>query len=794
MCIEPDFSGDLDRAIREGHTIKVRWSKLCVSGPPGSGKSSIFKLLLDELPLHMHTSTLVLAASGLPHVSPLLMTEDVNCTWESADGIRALLCEAIRSRIVTPADGDLYTDEEDSHSPLSREQFVCRSMPIPGDNEAEADNATSPIVAEMKDLLRNLSIGHFFNAPSPTYHFIFVVEARGQAAFFDVAPALLQHNSVHIITHKLDEKLNSKVNYFYEVDDEGYEERQLTHMQLLISTIRSSTSVIPPELRGVTIKQVDSRSKLIVLGTYYDKICHFPESLESKNILLKANTMQNKEQLFSYEDGNLVFPVNAAARGEYEANIATKIRKHVCESYAEVDVPIKWFLFQLHLQGISQNVARKEKCHEIGSKFKMGHDEVDAALLYLHNLTVFFYVPEILPDCVFLHPQLLYDKLTQLISASSPNSRIKFENRGISLPCRAHQQFQREGVFTFELLACICEHFKDMDCTVMEFLQLMEGLALIVEIPHPDGDYMFFFPSVLPTLQTDSTEFHYLLNKYKEELQPLILSWPIGIIPQGLFPALIVRLLSRPDNSTQFKLKEVPFLMQQYRNAIQLECINYGGSIRRGGSVLLIDTIYKLEVYYVSELHGKIDRWESCFIREAVFEEIRNVVQLFNYDPSLAVPTMSFICLKHEGKGKHFRQISDDKKNTWCIVDKSVMEIDVFQQKPWLEKTSKLQHALMTHLTYYVTNPLILFFFPLDLDITDLNEVLSLLDGLTLQWNRLGLELGLRQHTLDIIQENHARDVEKCFRKCLEKWLEKADNVQSVTWVSLADALRRIPT
>ena len=48
----------LRSALKEGH-VKVKWTKQSVSGPPGSGKSSFMKLLLNEDPPEYHDSTSV---------------------------------------------------------------------------------------------------------------------------------------------------------------------------------------------------------------------------------------------------------------------------------------------------------------------------------------------------------------------------------------------------------------------------------------------------------------------------------------------------------------------------------------------------------------------------------------------------------------------------------------------------------------------------------------------------------------------------------------------------------------
>ena len=43
----------------------------------------------------------------------------------------------------------------------------------------------------------------------------------------------------------------------------------------------------------------------------------------------------------------------------------------------------------------------------------------------------------------------------------------------------------------------------------------------------------------------------------------------------------------------------------------------------------------------------------------------------------------------------------------------------------------------------------------------------------------LGLRLGLKKTTLDVIEANYPRDVGRCLIECLSKWLERADDVDS---------------
>ena len=56
----------------------------------------------------------------------------------------------------------------------------------------------------------------------------------------------------------------------------------------------------------------------------------------------------------------------------------------------------------------------------------------------------------------------------------------------------------------------------------------------------------------------------------------------------------------------------------------------------------------------------------------------------------------------------------------------------------------------------------------------------------TPNWYSLGLELGLTQHALDVIEEDNGRDSNTCKRKMFSKWLL---NNEDASYTSIVDAL-----
>lgn len=65
------------------------------------------------------------------------------------------------------------------------------------------------------------------------------------------------------------------------------------------------------------------------------------------------------------------------------------------------------------------------------------------------------------------------------------------------------------------------------------------------------------------------------------------------------------------------------------------------------------------------------------------------------------------------------------------------------------------------------------------------------------EWRELGEQLGLSGARMDEIQADHPLNNQRCYTECLNKWLQRVDNVDKMcnkkpTLSSLADALERM--
>ena len=667
--------------------VTAKFSKFLISGAPGTGKSSFLKLLYNDEPSdndNVHNSTNVVVPRPV-HVMTAIKGDDHKSLWKEVnpDDIKEIIAGNIKNNMeVSPevkshqVGSDVLgrsieeTEATESHHPLLDSNEITTTEDRPKSDVCDQIIKSLDDVQESKELYKA--------------HWIYGIDTGGQAAFIDIAPVLLRYNSVNIFTHKLDEHLDDKAKFFFSVQGNligDPVERQITNLQLLEASFRSLTSVNPLTMsKNKKEKENVQKPHCIILGTYYDELLkpgYFGESIEAKNSILwsKLEEFNLKDQAILYrEEGNsIIFPVNAIARDTHTKELADEIRCQICEYSLKAPIPIRWFLFKLELdQKFCQSnifVVSKSKCQDIGKSLEMKADDVKAALMYYHNLTVFLYFPDILPDVVFLHPQPLFTILSDLISISFAETIDHFKVHGIKgkhnvIEPSAYRDLKNEGSFTRDLLSSPLFNGFSHDFTADDFLHLMTSLPIIAYLPK---EKRYFIPTVLPT--TPSTNYDFIPPAFKQHVDPLVLSLDMKPFPLCIFPALVVNLL-HPENQLGFQLKRTLRTTQLYRNMITLQT-NYG-------DVLLVDGICWIAVYYS-------DPYKRCTtIRDVIHAEICKVMHNFHSMSNIGNLEEYFYCTTCSNKTtEHFCQLKKDKKTLVCCESSTANVVDKTRQQPW---------------------------------------------------------------------------------------------------------------
>ena len=458
------------------------------------------------------------------------------------------------------------------------------------------------------------------DADSPC-HLISVFNTGGCPAFYDIAPSLLHFTPVNIIVYNLEEGLDTIIA-----------DSQLTCQKVIESTVRSLNSLKPP----ANVK-VSKQSNFAVIGTHYTNTPETKKEIDDKNYRIKSKLVDFGEYILRY-GSSLIFPIDAkAADNEHTVKISKALTRKIAKCYIEDEIPIHWLLFKMELGRLQKDhlIVEKSDCLEIGRNLSMTAHEVEKVLILCHQLAIVLYFHKVLSHIVFLDPQYLLYKLSDL-----------------------YDQCKTPGLLDAETLNDV---FGSGMLKPTETLKLLEGLLLAVKIvPETASQREYFLPYTLRRVSDDELEEK--KAKLPCEVDPLLLYWKMGQIPQGLFPALIVQLIRKHDFILDYTCL--------HRNIIILK------QSSSNMKIALIDTFFWLEVYCLSCLNFCLE------IKGLLFTEIEDIISSFNYKEHLSSPSLSFIC--HCKEPIHPCIINEDTEVTTCIFTGMSFLIKSQKQRPWI--------------------------------------------------------------------------------------------------------------
>ena len=374
------------------------------------------------------------------------------------------------------------------------------------------------------------------------------IDSGGQLQYHDILPLFIQDPMVTIFVLKLSEELSHHPTIeYYGADGKpvGKPYRSsLSHKQILQHCLGA-------------IHSQDAHPLIIVVGTHRDSKDSCAETIQEKNQQLKALLDPDKFNVL-YSGEGLIFAVNGLSPEDVDRHVAQVLKKQIMFMSLQqlIKMPIAWFGLEVVLQRSSHDgVLSLVECQASAKRFHIEGDAFSAALHHLVKHNVFLYYPEVLPQTVFCDPQVVLTKVTELV-------QYHHKLRDGCVAVRSNQiMFRDRGLLSVELLSEFKGHYKDGLFTPQDLVKLLVSHGAIAMIR--DGEYLM--PALLPHL--DSTQ----VSKYLERGASLMIRFPHGYIPSGLFCCLVAHLLS-PTNPSPWKVcmeGDKPLCL--YRNCISFE-------------------------------------------------------------------------------------------------------------------------------------------------------------------------------------------------------------------------------
>ena len=653
------------RAMERKGTLDHTIVNAVFLGPARSGKSSLIKRLTGDGPSKSSPSTGVADApihvQVRPHSSMSLRVSD--STWykltyakeaielmyriyhtleiaaekishttrhsEESSLMMQLENTGLKTRTNTVTPEDTSSQEESHTSPNTQESNPRSSLSLPAGYKSPLEIMDA--AARGEDVSE-----HFKNSWS-----LYLTDTGGQMEFQDLLPLLVSGPSVFFITFRLDQDLNRVFTIEYELPD-GKKSKPylstLTVLEAILQSLASISSMGTFVYKSQGEQNVQIKPKVFLVGTHKDKLdlATTTEQIENIDRILR----QKIESTSHYHDGliefatdkQLIFTVNNLSEDDADfKTIRMSFGNLVERGEFRMSSPSHWLILSLVIRVLEPRIISFDECLRVAKECGItDKDELKEALHFLHTkLGVVRYFPkEELGEIVIKDPQVLFDKVTELIVRT-----FTFENVG-KYPT---DEFKNKGIFSLKDFERVSQDSSTL-LTPTQLVKLLQHLRIVAQFPADNGENKFFIPCVLSHTKAPLAS---PLSEVPPQVPPLVVNFKCGYCPKGLSGALIVYLLtSKMQSELEWKLQADKI----YRDQVSF-------FVGPDYDIIVLDILPTLiKITFVCDAHcAETDRTcsreEVCAgVRQSVMEGIERVASDMNYLYTNVDPSEAFIC------------------------------------------------------------------------------------------------------------------------------------------------------
>ena len=418
-------------------------TKVTMVGTAGSGKSTSLETLTGEEPL----------AEGERESTPLLkrpvqtevvFVEGKEVRWrkKTADEKKQYIARVLRARaqkLGQPASQPPTVVREKHNSPKAAESAASPQKSSPAATEEATASSTAATASgdqssdtapevTVESLLESSEVEEEFisliNIPSHSLETVFtetcvyIVDSGGQPEFVDAMTVFLGQTSACILVIDLSQRLDHrpKIGYYRRgrAVSKPYRSTRTNEENLKLSMRTMHTFV--SKTKGDPLK-------LLFLGTHRDQLhkC-LSETVGDKNKRLKKLIPKKfSSQVIWATTEKLIFEMNALKPDHLDKKTAERIRHYVLEQCRPIKVklPVRWLAFEEKLRSIAERLGRmvmsRQECLKVAESLGLAENSFDLALDHFHEVSLMFYFRAILPKTVFVDPQVLLDKVSELV-------------------------------------------------------------------------------------------------------------------------------------------------------------------------------------------------------------------------------------------------------------------------------------------------------------------------------------------------------------------------------------------
>ena len=664
--------------ILKGH-VELHIDKVVMYGIAGSGKTSALAAMLRRDPLTIRSSTPLMKRP----VNVRFMCVDDKTEWKerTVKQMCNTVAEVMHSRMseqnaeaqssaspaspgqqpshTTPSSQSLQPTSKNTNT--STPKAAGKSTPHP--EKKSPDREQSEAEVSLDSLLQSSEVDEEFvslinsapPSPEPILRLIqtLVLDSGGQPQFHELMSVFLNGATEFVYVFKANESLDKKavIRYF---DKEGTLVYEFTASQTNEETLKQCTR----SMSSLTAQNPDiPPPNLLFLATHPDLVAvdKLPGVLDTLHKKLREILLPKfKDQIIFKEGEDFIFTLNAAKPGKKDTECAEAIR--VCLSgdregkRVVVKVPLRWHALYYKLlevsEGLRKKVLSREQCGRVAGSIRIDEGSCEEALNFFNRLNMLFYFPKILADLVFIDPQIVLDKVTELVEESYRMSQRKKDQ-----PLRPihgdRLKFRDYGQVTEKFLTEFKSHYEAPLFTPKELVTLLKGLLVFADLSKD----VYFMPCLLQVVSSK------VVARYRvSEEKALAVHFPKSGPLMGMFCCTVAYLLSPKNAQWEVVKNEAGTPICLNRNVIQFTTPNVAGTVS------LIDHFTHFEVHIDTPPTKVTQMWK--LVQDKVFAGMEEARKTLGYKNNAPVPAM--VCPAHPAT-PHPATVEDD--GTWtCSV------------------------------------------------------------------------------------------------------------------------------
>ena len=454
---------------------------------------------------------------------------------------------------------------------------------------------------------------------------IYFTDTGGQPEFQEVLPALISGPALFFLVFKLIDDLNQKyqVQFVSPSQESKPYVSSFTVKETLLQSLASIASTCS-YASHTSKKMVAIKPQVVLVATHEDQASEAQIRAiqkELKETLEKTEYYRQNILVFASEDEPVFTVNNISSDGRDTDKIRSIVERIAKHPSFHIEVPLPWLVSSLAFRLLHVPIISYEQCTSIASECGIDTpEEVKEALWFLHHkvgfIRYFESVPE-LRDVVILDPQLLFDRITELISRT-----FTFEQVG---PHDAFQ-FRETGIFPLRTIEDITARSSEY-LSSGKLVKLLERLDIIAPIRGKSGEVeKYFLPCVLSHASPKAS----IREEASRKVPPLFITFRCGYCPKGVFSALIVHLMSKHNNG------EAKITWRLNEDEVSRDRVTF--KVGRELHAISITThATHLEILVRSETQASANLLETCphevcnVIRQCIDEGILAVSQTLHY-------------------------------------------------------------------------------------------------------------------------------------------------------------------